>query len=88
MGFDPVVGALGKDAALVLFASDCSPKTRERMELKAGRFGVPVLGLPCTADEIWLALGKKLAVMAVTDEGFAPKAASLMNDGCKEESDI
>lgn len=88
MGFDPVEASLGKGAALVLFSSDVSPKTRERMEQKAGRFGVPVMGLSCTSDEIWQAVGKKLAVMAVTDKGLAGKAASLAKDDYKEESDI
>jgi ribosomal protein L7Ae-like RNA K-turn-binding protein len=70
-GFDPAEGALGRDAALIVFAADASPKTKKRMSEKAERAGVPCLALMSTADDIDYVTGKRAVVLAVTDKGFA-----------------
>lgn len=37
LGFDPVAEVLGKGACLLVFSSDISPKTKERMLKKSRR---------------------------------------------------
>lgn len=70
MGFDSVEKTL-KCAKVVLFASDVSLKTRERMEKKAEVFGVPTKVLPFTQQDIYIKVGKNISVMSITDEGLA-----------------
>lgn len=77
LGFDPVASSLGKDAELLLFTEDISPKTKERMLKKAENFKIKSLNLFETSDQVWIAIGKRVAVMAITDRGLADKAASL-----------
>ena len=70
MGFDSVEKTL-KDAKVVLFACDVSPKTRERMEKKAEAFSVPTKLLPFTQEDIYIKVGKNISVMSITDDGLA-----------------
>lgn len=77
-GFDPAAYSLGRDAALVAFSADASPKTKERMEKKAVQSGVACLTLPFTADEIGYATGKRVVVLAITDEGLARQVSRLV----------
>ena len=83
MGFDAVEQSLSKDARLLLFSSDISDQTKKRMQAKADRFGVASLTIPYTADDILLTVGKRIAVMSVTDRGLAESVTSLIHD--KEE---
>ncbi len=83
-GFDPAANSLGRDAALVAFSADASPKTKERMAEKALRAGVACLTLPFTADEIGYATGKRVVVLAITDEGLARQVSRLAG-GSNEE---
>ncbi|MBQ2751494.1 MAG: hypothetical protein IJF25_02880 [Oscillospiraceae bacterium] len=77
LGFDPVEKVLGAGACLILFSSDVSPKTKQRMLKKAEVFNVDHITLSETSDDIWYAIGKRTAVMAITDQGFAKRAAEL-----------
>lgn len=79
LGFDPVVAALENEAVLILFAQDVSPKTKERLLFKAARYNRPHRDLSCTADELDLAIGKRVAVLAVTDRGLAQKIAAILD---------
>lgn len=85
-GFDAVADSLGAGVELILFTSDVSPKTKERMETKAGRHNIKSLCLPHSSDDIWRATGRRAAVMAITDRGLAKQVALLTEH--KEESDI
>ena len=80
MGFDAVEQSFSKDAQLLLFSSDISDNTKKRIQAKADRFGIASLTLPHTSDEILLTVGKRIAVMAVTDRGLAESVASLIRD--------
>ena len=77
LGFDPVADSLGKEACLLLFSSDISPKTKERMRKKADGLSVAAIDIDETSDDIWRTIGKRVAVMAVTDRGLAEQAALL-----------
>ena len=77
LGFDPVAQSLGKDACLLIFSGDISPKTKGRMLKKAGGLDIKSLTLAETSDDIWRAVGKRVAVMAITEEGLAKRAAEL-----------
>ena len=77
LGFDPVAEGLGKDVRLLLFSNDVSPKTKERMLHKASSFSTASLTLPYSADELFAGLGKRVAVLAVTDRGLAGRIAQL-----------
>jgi len=86
-GFDPAADSLGRDAALVVFSADASPKTKERMTRKAERAGVACLTLPHTADEIDFATGKRAVVLAVTDAGLAELVKARAGADWKEDDD-
>ncbi|MFV0498002.1 MAG: L7Ae/L30e/S12e/Gadd45 family ribosomal protein [Candidatus Fimivivens sp.] len=79
LGFDPAVASLGRDAQLLLFTTDISPKTRLRMLKKAEDFSIKSLDMVETADAVYNAIGKRVAVMAITDKGLAQRAATLHN---------
>ena len=77
LGFDPAVEVLGKEACLLVFSSDISPKTKERMLKKAEGFKIAALDISQTSDDIWCAIGKRVAVMAITDKGLAERIIQL-----------
>ena len=70
IGFDSVEKTL-KDSQIILFASDVSPKTKERMIKKAEKFKVPNVSLPFTAEDIYIDVGKPAAVLSIIDKGLA-----------------
>ena len=80
LGFDPVAASLGKGAELLLFTQDISPKTKARMLKKAETQQVRILSLKETSDTVEKAIGKRVAVMAITDRGLADKATLLFNE--------
>ncbi|MPN29781.1 hypothetical protein SDC9_177234 [bioreactor metagenome] len=77
LGFDPAAASLGRDAQLLLFTADVSPKTKARMLQKAEGLPVKALDLTETSDTVYHTIGKRVAVMAVTDKGLAERAAAL-----------
>ncbi|HWP50518.1 MAG TPA: hypothetical protein VN626_02360 [Clostridia bacterium] len=81
LGFDPAVASLGRDAQLLLFTADISSKTRLRMLKKAEGTAVKSLDLSETSDAVYVAIGKRVAVMALTDKGLAERAAALHSAG-------
>lgn len=70
LGHDAVAEAVrtGK-AKLCLLTNDASP--RHKRELDVAQNAVPVIGMPVSAQELSFAIGKKVCVLAVTDDGFA-----------------
>jgi ribosomal protein L30E len=77
LGFDAAEASLGRGAALVVFTSDVSPKTKKRMQTKAARLNAVSITLPHSADDVWRATGKRVAVMAITNRGLADRVAFL-----------
>lgn len=77
LGFDPVADSLGKGACLLLFTSDISSKTKLRIQKKSEGFLIGMLDIDETSDEVWRAIGKRVAVMAITDRGLAKKISLL-----------
>lgn len=79
LGFDAVKGAIQTgEAALVLFATDLSPKTRRQMEYLCGELDTPFADLPYTMDECWYLIGKRVGILGVLNEGFAQKLSGLI----------
>lgn len=77
MGFDPAWESIGKGACLILFASDVSPKTKERMEFQADKMNVRTCIIPHTSEEVFAVVGKKIAVMSLTNKAFADKICAM-----------
>ncbi|MBQ7740452.1 MAG: ribosomal L7Ae/L30e/S12e/Gadd45 family protein [Eubacterium sp.] len=74
MGHDTVLEAIKKrKAKLILFSSDISPRLISEIERASERYlkDVPAFKLEDTIEELYIALGYKAGVLAVTDENFA-----------------
>lgn len=70
LGHDAVAEAVRTGRAkLCLLTQDASP--RHKRELEAARNAVAIRLLPVTSQELSFSIGKKVCVLAVTDEGFA-----------------
>jgi len=79
MGFDVVKEAvLDQTAKLVLLSKDVSPKTQKEVTFICQKHQMNTVVVPLEMDELWYLLGKKAAVLAVTDQGFAEKIVSLL----------
>ena len=88
IGFDPVKDAVETgEARLVLYASDFSPRSRERMELVLARDDSPPRSqmVEPTMHDFAQICGKLAGVVAVADDGFAAGIEKLMCDQTKEE---
>lgn len=86
LGFDVVKGAVfeGK-AAIVLFASDLSEKTRRSMERICEEYEVATASLPFTLDELFMEVGKRAGVLAISDRGLADLVVSRLNPAADKE---
>lgn len=81
LGFDPVRESMKQgNAKLVLLASDLSPKTRKEVAYLCGRYAVKSLPTPFTLDEFWYLVGKRAGIIAVTQEAFAEKIRTVIED--------
>lgn len=70
LGFDSVEKTL-PEAAIVVFTNDISEKTRERMLFFVEKQGKPFIDAPFSSDDVHYIVGKKAAVLAITDQGLA-----------------
>ncbi len=73
-GFDSVKDTLiKKEAELVVFASDVSDRTKDRMERLAAEREIRTVSAPFTMSELAyaLGLGKNTAIAAICDKGLA-----------------
>lgn len=73
MGFDAAVQELESPksrAAGLLLAADVSPKTEKEIRFEAEKRGRRVVRSDFTMDEAEAALGKRVGVFLVTDEGL------------------
>lgn len=70
MGFDAVEKTL-PESRLIIFTSDISPKTRERMLYAARNRRAPFRDISETSEDLHFVVGKKVAVLSITDRGLA-----------------
>lgn len=73
MGFDQVAESIGRGCCLVVYATDLSPKSKERMETIAKKMNVRTRVLPFSIHQIEVVIGKPVGVMGITNKGFAEK---------------
>ena len=88
IGFEPVKDSIeAGEARLVLFASDFSPRSRERIEKALAKSGDPTGSRTVEAAMADLAqvCGKQAGVLAVTDEGFAAGIVRQLCDRAKTD---
>lgn len=77
-GFDPVKESVNKDKAkIVIIAKDLSAKTQKEVLYILRNKNIPLYETDDTLDEIQFALGRRTGVVAIEDENFAKKAATL-----------
>ncbi len=70
LGHDAVAEAVRNGIArMCLLTEDASP--RHKRELDASQTTADIILLPVTAQELSYSIGKKVCVLAVTDDGFA-----------------
>lgn len=70
LGHDAVAQAVRSDTAKVcLLTEDASP--RHKREIEAAQTNAQILSMPITAQELSYAIGKKVCVLAILDDGFA-----------------
>ena len=80
MGFDMVKQAvIDGRARLVVTAGDLSDKTLKEILWICGEWNIPVRELPFTIEQLWMELGKRVGVAAITDQGFADKVEKLLD---------
>lgn len=79
LGFDPVKDKIQNgEAHCVICTSDISPKTLKEVRFVADRRNVPVYETEyLSMTDISYALGRRAAVIAVCDRGFAEKIATI-----------
>ena len=87
-GFDPMREALetGKVCG-VITASDISPKTYKEVCYFCQKHNVPVEPLPMDMAVLGAAIGRKAAVVAVTDQGFFDRIRQLCTEAVQEPSE-
>lgn len=91
IGAQPVKESIeAGEARLILFASDFSPRSRERMEKALAKSGDPPGSRTVEAAMADLAkvCGKQAGVVAVTDEGFAAGLSRLLSGQTKADKGI
>ncbi len=79
MGMDPVKDSCNNFKAIcVLVTTDISDKSLKEAKFVCRNNQLPLLKLDVDMDEVWGSLGRKSAIMAVCDEGFARKLFSML----------
>lgn len=74
MGFDVVKESLiNQTAELLVVANDVSPKTMKEVNFLSTKYGVELIVIEATLDELWYILGKRVGVLAITDKGLGEK---------------
>ena len=71
-GFEPVAeAAKAGEACLIVTANDLSPKSEKEIARVAAACGVQHLPIDAAMDELHAALGKRVGIAAVLDQGLA-----------------
>ena len=74
LGNDPVLSSMEEGKAKLVLVSQ---RTLKGIESRAEAFGVPLVTIEQTMDQVSMSLGKRCGVLALNDEGFARKALTL-----------
>jgi ribosomal protein L7Ae-like RNA K-turn-binding protein len=78
-GFDSVKGSiLDKTAQVVIISSDASAKTAKEVRFFAAKEDIPVKTADFTSADLLYTIGKKAAVTAILDKGFADRITELL----------
>lgn len=85
-GFDSVVAGMkaGKVAAAFI-AIDCSPKTKKEVRFFGGKYECKVVEIPLDMDTLKLVFGKRVGVMAISQEALADRIEILSEKADEEE---
>ena len=85
IGCDPVVQSMADGKSkLVVMASDISANTKKVILRNNEIYGVKLITLPISKEEMSIAVGKTAAVLSVEDSGFAAGLEKKIADD-KEE---
>ena len=86
-GYDAAVeSAADGDARLILVAGDAAPRTQRNIRQEAERYGVTVLPVRESKEEIGRAIGAaSTGVVSVKDAGFAAKLRQLAADAAGQK---
>lgn len=83
-GFDPAGEAVASGRAVcLLLAQDASPRTVKEARFQWGQ-QVPIRETPLTMEALEQCFHRRVAVMAVCDEGFARRFAQLLEPEGKQ----
>lgn len=78
LGHDAVVDAVRKESArLIIFAQDLSQNTVEDIRRQAQLVKIQTITILESVESVGLAIGKRVGVIAVNDDGFAEKMVLL-----------
>ena len=77
-GFDAVKDKImSKKVSAVLVTNDISPKTLKEIMFFCNKKNVKIIRINAETSDMAYAIGRKTAVMGVTDEGFANKFSEM-----------
>ncbi len=85
MGYEAVKESLLKGAKLVIFTSDISDGTKGRILRLTEDREIKHLLLDVTAHELEGHIGRRLAVMSITDGGMADRIIEEYNKALEED---
>lgn len=72
LGYDAVLSCMKESKAkLVFISSDLSIKTAKNVQFETEKYKVKMINTPFNMEEISKIIGKKVGVVAITDENFA-----------------
>ncbi|MBE6826891.1 MAG: ribosomal L7Ae/L30e/S12e/Gadd45 family protein [Oscillospiraceae bacterium] len=83
IGFAPMLEALkaGKICGVIV-TEDVSPKTHKEVCYHCERAGIPVCPVPLSQMQLGAAIGRKAAVVGLTDDGFFDRIRTLCETQC------
>lgn len=81
MGFDAAKESILKGKSkLLITAGAISPKTLKELKFFAEKDkNIQIISTDYTEEDFEMAVGKKIRVLSITDQGFAEKAAEMLN---------
>ncbi|MEG1971925.1 MAG: hypothetical protein RR315_02105 [Oscillospiraceae bacterium] len=87
MGFDACEKSL-RGTKLLIFSSDISEKTKERMLRKAEEASVATVTIPFKTEDIYFAVGKPTAICSILDKGLAEAFLKCLESSSEETKDL
>lgn len=86
VGHDAVVTSIKSgNSKLCIICSDASGRLKKEISEECGFNGrsIKFVDAPFTMSELSFAIGKKVGVISVDEEGFANKLYSMIQEACK-----